>query len=411
MSDLPVPVDKATLSAKIIVPDYIRFFNYLPNPDEVLRGAGQFMKIYREMDTDSRIKSLMNLVKSSAGNIPVRILQGESSSDCFDFVKKNLVPRIPGLIKELLGCLDFGFLVDEIVWEERDGWYTIKETVPLMQERFFFDWDGQAKWASANTPLTEPYKWLIAVHDRTPENPYGNSMKKACYWPWKFKTAGMEFWLMATERFSVPSLLALFDNNDEANARKKALEISELLTEVSSGSGGALANIKDVKSLEMGGSLDHFKVLCEFCDTQISQALAGAALAVQESQFGTKAHATVHEDRFYEQAADIARELEPVIQTLCRWMVELNFGLDAPVPTLVFDLEDFASWEIVRDALDRGVPVSKKALYERYGIPAPEDPADSFVSPNPAPASSAGPGISLADEPGKKKAPWMRRRI
>ena len=46
---------------------------------------------------------------------------------------------------------------------------------------------------------------------------------------------------------------------------------------------------------------------------------------------------------------------------------------------MVFDLEDHATWEQVRDAMDRGVAVSKSALYDRYGLPEPADDEDSFL--------------------------------
>ena len=46
-----------------------------------------------------------------------------------------------------------------------------------------------------------------------------------------------------------------------------------------------------------------------------------------------------------------------------------------------FDLSEETPWERIRDAIDRGIPLSKKALYQTYGLPQPESEEDMFISP------------------------------
>jgi phage gp29-like protein len=165
-----------------------------------------------------------------------------------------------------------------------------------------------------------------------------------------------------------------------------------------------MANVKDLKALEATGSLESFRTLIELCDTQIAYAIAGASLAVQEGQNGTRAQATVHENLFEAQAKGVARDLQPVLQELLDWMVELNFGQGTPAPRIEFDLEDYATFSDVTEAIDRGVPVSREALYSRYGLPRPSDAEDSFEKP-----AAPAPGLAFADE-GKKKAQALRPR-
>ncbi|HIW35749.1 MAG TPA: hypothetical protein IAA30_02060, partial [Candidatus Treponema faecavium] len=43
------------------------------------------------------------------------------------------------------------------------------------------------------------------------------------------------------------------------------------------------------------------------------------------------------------------------------------------------DSTDIAGWDVIREAIDRGVPVSKKALYEKLRIPQPAGKDDVFV--------------------------------
>lgn len=392
------------LTARIITPDlFFRFLSYMPNPDDVLQGSGEAITVYREMKTDPRIVSLLRMLKTAIVNHPLRVVQGESHDDVFGFVRNaELLRSLPRIARRMLGAVDYGFQVAEVIWENGEGWWKPVSVETRKPERFAFSPDGGLMWRRLGTDfekLDQRYKWLTFRFDEDAENPYGTSVLQSAYWSWKFKKAGLEFWLMATERFSVPSLLAIFEHQGtQEDIRARALELSRLLTEVSSGSGAAMANVKDLKALEATGSLEGFRTLIELCDTQIAYAIAGASLAVQEGQNGTRAQATVHEDLFEAQAKGVARDLQPVLQELLDWMVELNFGPGTAAPRIEFDLEDYATFADVTAAIDRGVPVSREALYSRYGLPRPADAEDTFEKP-----AAPSPGLAFADE-GKKKA-------
>jgi phage gp29-like protein len=248
----------------------------------------------------------------------------------------------------------------------------------------------------------QAYKWLVYRFDKDAENPYGTSVLKSCYWPWKFKKAGAQFWLMAAEKFSVPSILALFDSSEpEERLRERALRLSELLSTVQSGSGAALANIKDVKLLSTPEKVSEFKTLMEWCDTQIAYGIVYQSLAVQEAEYGTRAQAEVHKDILSSVARAECLELSEVFQRLVDWIVELNFGTQVVSPRIQFDFREPASWQQLVEAVDRNIPVSKSAIYERYGIPEPVNAEDEFIKPSTNPLSA----IELADTgTGKKKA-------
>jgi len=403
--------ERSTLTAQIVTADdFTRFLGYMPNPDEILRDTGEAVSIYREMKTDPRIKSLLGLLKTAVMNHPFRIRQGEASDDVFSFVSKApIFRRFSREIRELLSAIDFGFSVSELEWALEHGWWLPTRIISHRPERFVFDSDGGLVWRHFGelVPLTDEHKWLVYQFESEAENPYGSSILKACYWAWKFKRAGLEFWLLATEKFSVPSIIALFESQgDEDKLRERAASLSQMLSTMTGGSGGAVANVKQIQPLEMAGSLEMFQTLVDWCDTQMAYGLAGASLAVQEAQNGSRAQAVVHEDMFFESAKGIARDIEPVLQEIIDWMVELNFGPDAVAPSGEFDLDDYASWDEVAAAIDREIPVSKEALYSRYGLPRPADDEDSFLKP--ATAQAPG-GFAFADD-GKKKAPGQRPR-
>lgn len=406
----PTP-NSATLTARVIrLDDSISsIMGYMPNPDEVLRDAGEAISIYREMKIDGRVKSLLTVAKSAVLNYPVRLDAASSRKAVMDEVRRCLEGfPLENVVKRLLSAMDYGYSAVELIWKNDSGWWRPSDVVARKPERFSFDQDGRLKHRTRDGILldlySQSYKWLVWRHDKDAENPYGTSVLKACYWPWKFKKAGLEFWLMATEKFSVPSILALFETQDGPDkARERAAELARALGDVSSGSGAALANIKDVKTISIDGKLSEFKSLMDWCDTQIAYAIVYQSLAVQEAENGTRAQAQVHADTFLSATKQTCRDIAPVLQQVVDWIVELNFGPGEESPQVQFDLSDYASWAVVKDAIGLGVPVSLSTLYDRYGLPKPEGDADGFVQA----AAPPVPPLAFADDV-KKKRPRLR---
>lgn len=402
--------DQKTLSMRVLTVDAAlsSFMGYMPNPDEVLRDTGERITVYREMRTDPRIKSLIALVKSTILAFAPRIEQADSTPQVYDQVLLSIPQSLLySLEKRLLSAIEYGFSVVEVVWKNRDGWWVVEDVVLRKPERFAFDAEGRLKYrdpqsAELRDLYNQAYKWLVFRYDKDAENPYGTSALKSCYWAWKFKKAGSQFWIMAAEKFSVPSILALFDTTEpEDKIRARALDLSQMLSTVQSGSGAALANIKDVKLLTSPEKVSEFRSLMEWCDQQMSYGITGQSLATQEAEYGSRAQASVHRDTLTLLAKGACRDLSEVLQRLISYVVELNFGPDETEPQIRFDLDEHTTWEELMQAIDRGIPVSKQALYTRYGVPEPGGEEDVFVKP---PQSGMDPlSLAMADA-GKKKA-------
>lgn len=378
---------KTTLTARTVALDdtFGRFLGYMPNPDEVLGDAGEAVDVFRSMKSDPRIKSLLKVAKSAILGFGASLEQGDASDQAMETCRKAL-KNVPlySLQKRLLSAIEYGYAVVELVWALKEGLWLPSEAILRKPERFRFTSEGRLKGLSSGTSLDlyeQDYKWLVYRNDKDAENPYGTSVLSSCYWAWKFKKAGMEFWLMAAEKFAVPSLLAIFESTSAPDeARKRAADLSEMLSSVQSGSGGAVANIKDIKVVEAADKISEFKTLMDWCDTQIAYGIVYQSLTSQEAQNGTRAQAEVHEDTFLLASKEQCRELIPVLQRYVDWIVTLNYGPDAVSPTVTFDLEDKASWQQIIDAIDRGVPVSRKALYGRFRLPEPLDHDDSYIA-------------------------------
>lgn len=403
--------DNATLTTQIITDNWLgSFLGYMPNPDDIIGGTLESYETYRKMMTDPRIKSLINKKKTSALMFPASLTQGDGCTDeVYQFIKN--IPLLQNLYrkeKRMLSALNYGFSVSEVVWKIDGGKYLPENIITHKPERFTYDSNWKLYWndLGCKKELTQDYKFLQMQHDPDDENPYGTSELRSVYWPWMFKTAGYDFWLQATEKFSVNSIVALFNQQGtDEEVTKKANQIAQMLMNLRSGSAAAVANTSDLKEIGMSGSLADFNTLVDACDVQISYGLTGQSIATSKTDGGSLALGQVQADMLYEDCKGIALEVQSKIQKLIDWTVELNFGEGAVAPQYSFDIAKRATFDQVMKAVEEGVPVSKQALYDNYGLPEPVDEKDTFIK-------SAVPdtaGMNLSD-PGESKKKALRRR-
>jgi phage gp29-like protein len=394
--------DNKTLTTQLITDNVLgSFLNYMPNPDSIVPGAFSSYETYREMRTDPRIKSLLNKLKTAALNFPIHITQPDGCpDDVFAFVKDfALWNKLYQKLKRIYSGLDYGFSVSELVWRFEDGRYIPDNIITRKPERFVFgrDWKLYQNEFGQRKPLDQPFKWLEYHHDTDDENPYGTSVLRCVYWAWMFKRAGYDFWLQATEKFAVKTVMAIFEiDGDDAKIRETATRIAEQLMLIASGSTAAVGNVKSIQEIGMSGDLIGFASLVDACDTQISYGLTGQSIATSKTEGGSLALGEVQADLFYEDAKGIAIEVLGLIQKIINWAVELNGFTGAVPPVAEIDTERKASFAEVMSAIDHGVPVSRASLYSRYGLPKPRDDEDIFKKDSPS-------ELTLSDS-GKKKA-------
>jgi len=395
--------DKQTLTTQVITDNMLgSFLNYMPNPDDIAPGTNSSYEIYRDMRTDPRIKSLLGKLKTAALNFPIHITQPEGCPDkVFELVNGfDLWKRLYSKLKRILSGLDYGFSVSELVWLYKDGVWIPDNIITRKPERFVFgrDWQLYLNQLGERKPLDHPYKWLEYHHDTDDENPYGTSVLRCVYWAWMFKRAGYEFWLQATEKFSVKSIIALFKaDGDNKSVEERASSVAGMLLNIQSGSTAAVGNIDTIHEVSMSGDLIGFASLVDACDTQISYGLTGQSIATSKTEGGSLALGEVQSDLFYEDAIGIATELQTLIQKVIDWAVELNGYTDIVSPVIKVETEKEASFDQLMKAIEKGIPVSKKAMYSRYGIPEPKDGEDTFVM------EKSSTELNLSD-PSKKKA-------
>ena len=357
-----------------------------------LAEVGESTQIFSEMMADSRIGSLVEDRKAKVLLLNGSVSDAENrrvAEACRKHLNFNLLFR---LSNTLLNAVPFGISIVEVVWELRQGLYVPASFIPVPRTAVQFPTYsghpyGTPFLVANNMPLTGRNKFLVHRRDMGDGNVWGTPVLKAAYWPWKFKKMGFRFWLTAAEKIGVPSILAIFDTKNDTAVKPRAEMLAEMLQNVESGSSGAFGNVREIKVVQ--SQINDFDTLVKTCNSEIAYAISAQNLSTNESQFGTHANADVHEKTFSDIITLDAYQLQQTIQKLFDAFVAINFpGEKAPLYDI--DSTDYASWEQVRDAIDRNVPVSLRALYDKYHLPEPEDDKDAFQKPQ---------GSMFSDEP------------
>jgi phage gp29-like protein len=360
-----------------------------------LSSVGESSRVFSGMMDDGRIASLVENRQNRVLWLDMAQRDGDRArlnEACRAAIDYNRQQKI---CMQLLNAIPYGVAVSEVIWEREGGLYVPADFRPVPRPLISFPLTGEGwrtpVYTPTGRPLNEPYKFLIHRNDRGTGNPRGCPALRAAYWPWKFKKLGFKFWIMAAERIGVPSILAIFDAKNEAEVKERGNLLSRLMGGIRSGSSAALGNVREVKYLDASGALRDFDIIINTCNTEIAYAITGQSLATNQAEYGTKAEGELHERTFDALVFGDAQALQASVQPLYDWFTEINFP-GAAAPAFEIDAGEKASWKVVTEALDRGIPVSKKAIYGIHKIPEPADGEDSFTRPAGLAALPAGGG-------------------
>ena len=400
-------IRKKDLEKQII--DIGMFRSFVSAVDDVsdwISSVGETSKVFADMTDDGRISSLIEHRQNRV--LWLDMFQHDGPSTRLNEACRNAIDfnKLQKLAMQLLNAIPNGIAVTEVVWEQKDGLYVPAEFFPIPRSKITFPLTGTdwriPVYAPTMKRLDAPRKFLIHRNDRGTGNPWGRPVLRSAYWPWKFKKLGFKFWIMAAERIGVPSVLAIFDAKTEEEVQKRANKLVNLLSKLRSGASSALGNVKEVKYLDAEGAIKDFNIIVETCNTEIAYAVTGQSLSTNQAEYGTKAQGELHERSFDAITYGDAQALQASIQLLYDWFAEINFPGEEPI-RFEIDAGEKVSWKVLTDAIDRGIPVSKKAIYTLHKIPAPENDGDSFIKPGGL-SSVPSAGEDFADDFFRRRA-------
>jgi phage gp29-like protein len=201
-------------------------------------------------------------------------------------------------LDQLLDVPYQGFGVWELNYYEIDG---LLYPTPIERDFRNFTIKGDQLYFTGDGTLTEliEYKTISVFHRKKFDKPYGESLLKKLYFPVKFGTAGMDFWLKFIEKFGSPWAVGKTDGDKN--------DMADELFNMLSGDVAVLEREDDINLINPTAAGTQ-RELVEKADNYIREIILGGNLT-SEVKSGSFAAANVH----WEVRDDIALSDKQII--------------------------------------------------------------------------------------------------
>jgi SPP1 gp7 family putative phage head morphogenesis protein len=378
----------------------------LVNPDPVLvsKSGGLGLRLYDEVARDPHAAGVLQARYLAVAGAEIEMIPGDDTpraQEIADFVFDALTAAgLSTAVTELMAAALYGFSAAEVYWTEQGGKWVPKKIMGKHARRFCFTPERELRLLTTDAMIdgieVPPYKFIVhRSGDR--DNPYGLGLGQRLWWWTWFKKHGMKFWAVFLEKFGQPTVAGKYPaGTDKAQQEKLLSAIESIQTDA----GIIFPAEMMVEFLEAKRSgTDSYQGFLEFCDTQISKGVLSQTLTTETKGEGSYAASKIHESvRQDVTKADADLLAESLNESIVAWLVELNFGADAPKPKLWFRVEEEEDLNARAERDERlmklGLPVSVDYFYDTYGIPRPDPGADLVVVPQ-APAFAEKPARRL----------------
>lgn len=360
-------------------PDLWGMFNYLPDPDEVLRKLGLDMTVYRQLLVDSHVWACYSSRKAAVQSCEwdIREKRGGSkraSKQAIQFIEDIMDGLdMDQVITDMLDAPFFGMAPVEIVWKAAGSGWVPDSLVGKPPEWFVFSMKNELRFLSTEHQLEgeilPDMKFLLPRHHASYLNPYGERLAARCFWPVAFKKGGMKYWSIFTEKFGMPWVVGRVPRN--TNETDRAALLAKLVTMVQD----AVAVINDDERVEFleekgkTGTANIYENLIDVCNKEISKAVLGQT-ATTEGTPGKLGEEKGQVETKKDLADKDKRMVKSQMDLFFQWAVMLNLaGTDAP-EFIWQEEEDIQSDRAERDnkLYQQGVRLTKDYYVRAYGF-------------------------------------------
>lgn len=366
----------------------------MPDPDEVLLKAGLTPSAYYQLMTDShvagsvmqrksRVKRMNLVIQPSDANDSKAVAAAELVQQQFDKIE-----RIPEIISEILDAPLYGATYLELFWnrlpistDKPNGEIVLLNAMAKPFEWFVWDEYGNLKakdFDAATAYLVRDLpvnKFIAAVNEGSYRNPYGERAFKRAFWPFMFKKGGLRFWTEFIEKYGMPYLHGKLDSkasDDDLATLHNDLVAMVRNSIVVSRSDSSAAEINVVEAGGKGASSDAYKAYKNAMNIEISKAILGETLTIENSETGSQAATDTHLTVLESIQDDDRRLVERTLKKIARLIVTLNLGEQTPEPKIsLIDPKEISDKVAARDAIlaeKLGVKFSKQYISETYRI-------------------------------------------
>jgi phage gp29-like protein len=376
-------------------PDDIgQMFGRIADPDDTLRAAGKSRGELRKMLGEEEISQAMETRRDALLGTPWRL--EPYGSRATKFVWEVIEPHVNAMLGGAFGATPFGYSVIDPIYEDLGARGAgLSQVIDLPFERYIPQRDGTLKFAQGFGVLsnaTPEDKLILTRRNPTWLNPYGEALLSRLYWPWFFKTRGVDYWMQWLERWAQPFMVGETSGEINPETRRKFTEeLADYLVTAMRGGVIALDPSSSVR-FEHGEASngDQFKSLVMLLNASIQKVILGQTLTSEmpASGGGSRAAAQVHDlVRQDKRNADI-RTCHNAVQKIINTLWALN-RFSGTAPTFV--QADNTGLEEARATRDKTLKDGGivKAFTRKYIVSRYDYEDDDIVMEEDAPAAPA----------------------
>lgn len=369
-----------SLSTRITIGDFIFFQKFIELPDKLFSkpDTEEYFQLIEYMLTDYEIETAIEARKSAVLSIPHRIIGEEQAVKTIEKCIENI--NFEQDLKNFLDFLVYGSYYFIVNWKKEEGLYKVESIEPAHPKYFKIDTQGNIyyKEGTQYKPIPE-YRIIYFRRNPTPENPYGQSILKACYPMWKLKYETINQLFAYQDKFANPPVAGIKKEGDITE--EKAYKLAQDLAQLQSGSSAFFQGIDDIRTITPGTGSTEFWNTIQNCDMAISKAITKQTLTTNNAQVGAYSLGKVHQETLEMIAINDALYIERKINlTLIKWIKELN-NIQAEAQ-FKFMIPEEIDINHIFTAIDKGLPVSEDYLYTILRIPKPKEGEKILTPPS-----------------------------
>ena len=326
-----------------------------PNDDLLIqKGGNRALVVYQRLLYDEQVQGCFSKLMQEVTSRPWYVQQySDKPGDLAvrDFVAEVLEEMsIDDIYKGMAEAMITGFSVGEIMWKKTKRGVIPFDVRMRDQRRFVFQEEEDAANGFTMRCLTFnrmfegvelPQRKFIVSRYWVSHNgdPYGAALGRILYPLVKFRRRAIESYVLYGDRYATPTAVA------KAPLSASTRELDTLYGHLSNLSQETAMILPEGYELEFvvpSGSPEVFKNLIDYIDKEISLVICGEDEAGR-AEAGSRASSQVANTIRVVRASEISEMLSHTLtQTLVRWIVDLNFGVDvaAPVLTREFRIEE-----------------------------------------------------------------------
>lgn len=403
-------------------PHFYAALSILPNPDPILRRLGRADEVYDTIERDSHVIGELRQIQAALQRYKHTLVPGGDSRKekrayeiCMGVLNRPPAPHMtwPQVFWNIAKSPFRGMTIHEIVWMSDGGLWLPECLLDKPKRRFVFNAMGELRVIGRSDPMqgvpAEDAYFLVDRHMPSYDNPYGIALLSSCFWWYQFKHKGAKWFVQFCERVGIPFPIGEFV---AGSSQGTIDQLEKALAEMLDAGYAAIEEGGKIKLLEASNAAGAGKLaqhqLIEVCNAEMSKALTSQTLATEQNTAGSRAAASVAQDRSDGNVESMRECVAYTLDKLWRLITEFNVGKDVAPPRSEFTGESKATLaraQIYKAFMEAGGNPSRKAMAAELGITLadeddPDDQLRAQLSKSGAPAgagSSAGTGKD--DEP------------